>query len=136
LPRRRVVGGRRCVVAPWWGEGRFISVRCPRRKRAIICHYECPPRPPAVGKTDPVKFADFVGTYEVAPGQISKISTENGNLYLERKGKREQLLPEAGEIFFRRGTEGRVLFRYGGDREVDALIDRRNNEDIIWRKTR
>jgi len=28
------------------------------------------------------------------------------------------------------------LFRYAADRKVDALIDRRNNEDVIWRKTK
>jgi hypothetical protein len=90
---------------------------------------------PAVGKTDPARFADFVGTYELAPGETSKVLIENGNLYLERNDKREQLLPEAGEIFFRKGIEGRVLFRHAENGKVDALVNRRNNEDIIWRKT-
>jgi hypothetical protein len=27
------------------------------------------------------------------------------------------------------------LFRYGATGKVDALIDRRNNEDVVWRKT-
>jgi len=33
-------------------------------------------------------------------------------------------------------VEGRVLFRYADNGKVDALIDRRNNEDIVWRKTK
>jgi len=31
-------------------------------------------------------------------------------------------------------VEGRILFRFGKERRVDALIDRRNNEDVVWRK--
>jgi len=91
---------------------------------------------PAVGKADPKKFADFVGTYELAPGQTRIVSTEVEKLYVERKGKREQLLQEASDIFFRKGVDGRVLFRYADNGKVDALIDRRNNEDIVWRKTK
>ena len=44
------------------------------------------------------------------------------------------MLPETSELFFRKGVEGRILFRYAPNGKVDALIDRRNNEDVIWRK--
>jgi hypothetical protein len=91
---------------------------------------------PAAGKADAKKFADFVGTYELAPGQTRTVSIEGEKLYVERRGKRDQLLPEASDIFFRKGVEGRALFRYADTGKVDALIDRRNNEDIIWRKTK
>lgn len=90
---------------------------------------------PAVGSSDPKKFGEFNGTYEVAPGQIRRVFTEGENLYVERNGKREQLLPEGCEIFFRKGVEGRILFRYAANGKVDALIDRRNNEDVVWRRT-
>lgn len=90
---------------------------------------------PAVGKTDPARFPDFVGTYELAPGQIRTVSVNEQQLVIERKGKKEMLVPEAGELFFRKGVEGRILFRRDGKGKVDALIDRRNNEDVIWRKT-
>jgi hypothetical protein len=88
---------------------------------------------PAVGKVDPNKFIDFSGTYELAPGQTRRVFSESENLYVERNGKREQLFPEGCEIFFRKGVEGRILFRYA-DGKVGALIDRRNNEDVVWRK--
>jgi hypothetical protein len=90
---------------------------------------------PAVGRSNPKKFDDFDGTYELAPGQIRRVFTEGENLYVERNGKREQLLPEGCEIFFRKGVEGRILFRYTANGKVDALIDRRNNEDVVWRRT-
>ena len=91
---------------------------------------------PAVGKTDPKKFPDFAGTYELAPGQTRSVTGEGDKLFVERKGKKEELLPETSELFFRKGVEGRILFRYAASGKVDALIDRRNNEDVIWHKTK
>jgi Domain of unknown function (DUF4440) len=89
---------------------------------------------PAVARIDPKKSIDFSGTYELAPGQTRQVFFEGENLYVERNGKREQLLPEGCEIFFRKGIEGRILFRYADSGKVDALIDRRNNEDVVWRR--
>src|SRR6266853_4991189 len=89
---------------------------------------------PAMGKTDPKKFADYIGTYELASGQTRSVTTEGNKLFVERNSKKEQLFPETSEIFFRKGVEGRILFRYDANAKVDALIDRRNNEDVIWRK--
>src|SRR5881409_3890629 len=91
---------------------------------------------PAVGKADPKKFADYIGTYELAPGQTRFVIAEGDKLFVERNGRKEQLLPETSEVFFRKGVEGRILFRYTASGKVDALIDRRNNEDVIWRKTK
>lgn len=89
---------------------------------------------PAIGPADPAKFPEFSGVYELAEGQTRRVFAEGENLYVERNGKREQLFPESADIFFRKGVEGRVLFRSGPGGKVDALIDRRNNEDIIWQK--
>jgi hypothetical protein len=89
---------------------------------------------PAVARIEPKKFADFSGTYELAPGQTRRVFSEGESLYVERNGKREQLLAEGSEIFFRKGVEGRILFRYAENGKVDALVDRRNNEDVVWRR--
>jgi hypothetical protein len=97
---------------------------------------------PAIGRIDPKKFADFIGTYELAPGQTRLVTAEGENLFVERKGKKEQLnkkeqlFPETSELFFRKGVEGRILFRYDANGKIDALIDRRNNEDVVWTKKR
>src|SRR5262245_14909045 len=91
---------------------------------------------PAVGKPDPKKYPDFTGTYELAPGQTRSVTNEGDKLFVERKGKKEELLPETSELFFRKGVEGRILLRYGANGKVDALVDRRNNEDVVWRKTK
>jgi hypothetical protein len=56
-------------------------------------------------------------------------------LYRQRgEASKVALIPESTAIFFRKGVEGRILFHRGKRGNVDALIDRRNNEDIVWKK--
>jgi|ERR1051326_8774880 hypothetical protein len=92
---------------------------------------------PAPGKADTSKFPSYVGTYALSPERTVSITAEDGHLYEQRKDRpREELIPEACDIFFRKGVEGRTLFGLDGDGKVATLIDRRNNEDIIWKKSR
>jgi len=89
---------------------------------------------PAVGESDPKKFADLIGTYELAAGQTRTVSTKDKKLFTARKGKEEELLPETSDLFFRKGVEGRILFRHDNRGRVTSLVDRRNNEDVVWKK--
>jgi hypothetical protein len=90
---------------------------------------------PAPGKSDTRKYPDCAGTYQLTPGTTMTVSIEGGELFSQRTGRpKELLLPEATDIFFRKGVEGRRLFRRDDGGKVDALIDRRNNEDLIWLK--
>ncbi len=90
---------------------------------------------PAPGKGDVTKYADYAGTYELAPEVTQTISVRSGGLYA-RRGERpeEELVPESSDIFFRKGVEGRRLFRRDDSGKVEAMIDRRNNEDVVWKK--
>jgi hypothetical protein len=97
----------------------------------VLRYYE----DPAPGKVDSAKFEEYVGTYELAPGDRLTISTEGQDLYRKRGDQpKSELIPEATDILFRKGVEGRILFRHADNGKVDALIDRRNNEDVIWKK--
>ena len=97
----------------------------------VLRYYE----DPAAGVSDAKKYPDYVGTYEAAPGKTMTVSLKDGHLYRQRGGgPRQELIPEAEGIFFRKGAEGRTLFRRAADGKVEALIDRRNNEDIVWRR--
>ena len=92
---------------------------------------------PAPGKVDVKKYGEYVGTYELAPGVTQTVSVRDGGLYAQRGSSPEaELIPESGDIFFRKGVEGRRLFRRADNGKVDAMIDRRNNEDVVWKKVR
>jgi hypothetical protein len=97
----------------------------------VLRYYE----DPAPGMVNADRFANYAGTYELAPGNTLTISTDGKVLYRQRgDGPKDPLIPEATDIFFRKGVEGRILFRWGDDGKVGALIDRRNNEDVFWKK--
>jgi len=97
----------------------------------VLRYYE----DPVPGKADVKKYPEYVGTYELAPGTTLVVSADGGDLFAQRTGRtKDQLIPEAADIFFRKGVEGRRLFRRDEKGKVDALIDRRNNEDLIWKK--
>ena len=97
----------------------------------VLRYYE----DPAPGKLDRSKLSEYAGTYELAPAKRLTISADGEQLYRQRGDQpKGPLIPEAADIFFRKGVEGRTLFRRDDHGRVDALIDRRNNEDVIWKK--
>ncbi|MFZ0138410.1 MAG: DUF4440 domain-containing protein [Candidatus Sulfotelmatobacter sp.] len=100
----------------------------------VLRYYEDPA--PAPGKPDLKRYADYIGTYELSPGHMLAVSIEGADLLSQRAGKAKNVLvPEAPDIFFVQGKEGRRLFRRDEKGRVTALIDRRNNEDVVWKKT-
>ena len=99
----------------------------------VLRYYE----DPSPGKADSAKFAEYVGTYELSPGNTLMISTDGKLLYRQRGDRpKDILIPEATDTFFRKGVEGRILFRRADKDKVDALIDRRNNEDVVWKRVK
>jgi hypothetical protein len=99
----------------------------------VLRYYE----DPAAGKADVSKFPTYVGTYQLGPERKLTIGEEGRHLYATRNGRpREELIPEASDIFFRKGVEGRSLFGHGDDGKVITFIDRRNNEDVVWTKVK
>jgi hypothetical protein len=90
---------------------------------------------PAPGASNSADHKSYAGTYELVPGVTRTVSTAGQDLTVQRSGRAaETLIPEAQGIFFRKGVEGRILFRRDAAGKVDALIDRRNNEDIVWKR--
>jgi hypothetical protein len=97
----------------------------------VLRYYE----DPAAGRADPAKFVDYLGSYRLAAGKTLAVVAEASDLFIQKPNKpRELLITEAPDIFFEKGVEGRMLFRRADDGKVTALIDRRNNEDIVWSK--
>jgi hypothetical protein len=90
---------------------------------------------PSPGTIDPKWLDQYIGIYQLAPEVTLTISRQGDELYRTRgKNPPEKLIPEAPGIFFRKGVEGRILFPPDQSGKIDHLIDRRNNEDITWKK--
>ena len=90
---------------------------------------------PALGSTNHAHLDDFVGVYELAPSNRRTVTRDGNEIFLQRgTGAKVELLPESGDLFFRAGVEGRILFHRNASGKVDALYDRRNNEDVVWRR--
>src|SRR5262245_34838374 len=90
---------------------------------------------PSPGKANAAAYKDYGGTYELVPGITRVVAANSQELTVQRTGRAlETLIPEAPEIFFRKGIEGRILFQRDAAGKVDTLIDRRNNEDIVWKR--
>ena len=95
----------------------------------VLRYYE----DPAVGTADERKYRDYVGSYQLAD-EKAQVTAEGDKLYLVRGNRpKSELIPEACDIFFRKGVEGRTLFHLTNGK-VDAMISRRNNEDIVWKR--
>jgi len=97
---------------------------------------------PAPGEVDARSYKDYAGKYEAAPGKMVEITQDGQQLFYQRfadskpRAPKAELIVEGGPIFFRKGVEGRILFRRAKNGKVDALIDRRNNEDVVWKKVK
>ena len=90
---------------------------------------------PALGNTDTSRLGDFTGTYELSPGNRRTVVRDGDDLFVQRgNGTKTKLLSESGDLFFRAGVEGRILFHRDSHGKVDALYDRRNNEDVAWKR--
>ena len=97
----------------------------------VLRYYE----DPAPGHPDAKRYPDYVGTYQLAPSVVLTVSVEGEQLVRQRTGRPKELLaPEAADLYFRKGIEGRLLFQRDERGKVIALIDRRNNEDVVWKR--
>lgn len=95
----------------------------------VLRYYE----DPAAGQADVRKYKEYSGTYQLGDDR-AQVSVEDGKLYFARGTRpKVELIPEACDIFFRKGVEGRMLFHFASGK-VDSMISRRNNEDIAWKK--
>lgn len=86
----------------------------------------------------PETLDDFAGEYAVAAGIVYRVTREGAHLFGERiGGRREELLPLGVDRFFRVGARrGERIFRRDATGKVDAMLDRRDNLDIVWSRVK
>jgi ketosteroid isomerase-like protein len=104
--------------------------------RLVAAHVSAIPnerKPIAVG---PNKLYEYVGQYRLAPDVSYTVTREGGRLFGQRTGReKEELLPLCADTFYRKGVwRGEKIFERDGKGKVVRMLDRRENNDLVWRK--
>jgi hypothetical protein len=84
----------------------------------------------------PEAYRSIAGQYELTTGVIYTITIEGTKLMGQRTGRdKEELLPADVSTFFRKGTiRGEKVFVRDASGRVTAMLDRRENNDLSWKK--
>jgi hypothetical protein len=84
----------------------------------------------------PEAYKSIAGQYELTTGVIYSITIEGTKLMGQRTGRdKEELLPADVSTFFRKGTiRGEKVFVRDASGRVTAMLDRRENNDLSWKK--
>jgi len=73
----------------------------------VLRYYE----DPAPGSVDSRRLAAYAGTYELSPGNALTVSSDGKQLFRQLGDRpKEALIPETGDIFFRKGVEAEYCF--------------------------
>jgi hypothetical protein len=85
---------------------------------------------------DPAVFDDYVGTYRLTTQVTMRVWREGDRLFAQRGDReREEMTPIGDDRFVRAGApRGERFFRRDGESRVTELVDRRDNNDLIWRR--
>ena len=93
------------------------------------------PKDPPLAKVDPKVYDAYAGTYELAPGVTYTVTREGAKLFGQRSGApRRELLPEAEDRFFLSGDRGVKIFVRERDGRAVRLLDRRDGNDLVWKR--
>ena len=81
-------------------------------------------------------YRPFVGQYELTQGVTYTIALEGEKLIGQRSGReKEELVPADENTFFRKGSiRGEKVFARDASGHVTAMLDRRENNDLTWKK--
>jgi hypothetical protein len=93
-------------------------------------------RKPAV--IDPKILDDYTGQYELTPEVKYVVTREGDILFGQRTGRaKEELLPLCSDVLYRKGVwRGEKVFERDAHGRVIKMLDRRENNDLVWRKTK
>jgi hypothetical protein len=86
----------------------------------------------------PKKLDAYVGQYQLAPGVTYTITREGDRLFGQRTGRaKEELLPLYEDVFYRMGGwRGEKVFERAAKGQVVRMLDRRENNDLVWTKAK
>ena len=85
---------------------------------------------------NPKFYKSIVGEYELTPGIRYSITLESDKLMGQRSGRaKEELLPADENTFFAKGTtRGEKVFVRDANGRATTMLDRRENNDLVWKR--
>ena len=85
---------------------------------------------------DPKVYDALAGEYELTPGVTYAVTIEGGRLLGQRTGRdKQELLPADFNTYFVKGTiRGEKVFVRDAGGRVTAMLDRRENNDLVWKR--
>ena len=86
----------------------------------------------------PEQIDSILGEYELTGDVTYTIAREDGKLIGQRTGRaKEELLPADDHTFFRKGSiRGEKVFVRDANGRVTQMLDRRENNDLVWKKVK
>ena len=87
---------------------------------------------------NPKLYKSIVGEYELTDGVRYSITLEGDKLMGQRTGRtKEELLPADENTFFPKGTiRGEKVFVREASGRVTQMLDRRENNDLVWKRVK
>jgi hypothetical protein len=85
---------------------------------------------------NPKGLDDYVGQYQLAPEVSYTITREGNQLFGQRTGRaKEELLGLCADTWYRKGVwRGEKVFERDAKGKVVRMLDRRENNDLVWVK--
>jgi hypothetical protein len=82
------------------------------------------------------KLEDYIGQYKISSEITYTITREGDKLFGQRTGRsKEELLALCHDIFYRKGAwRGEKVFERDEKGKVIKMLDRRENNDLVWQK--
>ena len=94
------------------------------------------PHDPAAIRLAEATLDGYAGSYEVDRSTRLRLRREADHLIAEREGRPPQtLIPEVLDVFFSPGRpRSRRVFLRSADGAITGFVDRREGEDLLWRR--
>lgn len=104
--------------------------------RLVAAHVSAIPNERKPIAVRPDKLDDYVGQYRLATDVIYTVTREGDKLFGQRTGRaREELLALCADTFYRKGVwRGEKVFERDGKGKVVRMLDRRENNDLVWER--
>jgi Domain of unknown function (DUF4440)/Domain of unknown function (DUF3471) len=93
------------------------------------------PREPDAITVDSMVLQSYVGRYSLAPTVVYDVIREGDHLYGQWPGgAKEEMIPSGPATFFRHGVRGDRYFERDSAGRVTSMVDRRDNNDLVWKR--